>query len=208
MQPLFPDIDVSRFLENPVGNGLPGLPPDEPVGVMAGLNASLLAILANFAPGDLGVCVVDEKLQLSLPIDHWAEWSWLESGTTASLGAGLGTAQEMFRVPEDERAQLLAARMIRSSGDNTIDDLLAVFPAGYFPAGQNADLIVSLPDTALSGLYWPELKDDKSAYVPPPILLEPGSRVRFMPSGAGVSATVWTYKVLLLRTKMVRALAP
>lgn len=219
MTQLFPDVDLSRFAAQVTPNyrtpavpalnqngGAEPLPPGEPVGVMAGLNSSLLALLANFSPGDLGVCIVDEKLQLSLPLADWGMWSWIEQGDTASITAASSVPINLFEVPTDERAWLDGFWVTRLSGDNTWKQLKITAPADYRAGNGVADLVELV--SASTQIYWPNGGQSTTKQLPGPILLEPGSLVRLIPAGAGVAASVGTYAVLLRRTKLVRALAP
>lgn len=208
MTQLFPDIDLSRFAQGAAQNGSGELPAGEPVGVMAGLNGSLLALLANFSPGDLGVCIVDEKLQLSLAIPYWSEWSWLETGVTGDQTAGSSANVVVYAIPADERATLLAVRVDRTSGDNTITELSVDFPDAYSGGGGSSFMPIMDPDVSAPTVHWPDLHPDVSSYVAPPILLEPTTSIRFQMGGAGVAATEWAYKILMLRTKIVRAIVP
>lgn len=207
MTQLFPDVDLSRFIESPAQNGAEPLPPGEPVGVMSGLNASLLAVLANFYPGDLGVCIVDNKLQLSLPIPSWAEWGWTEEGDTASITAASADEIVIFRVPADERAWLESVYVERLSGDNTWEILRYYQPAGYGTGNRRATLLQV--DTPTNIIHWPHVDQAvASGMGPNAIMLEPLAEVRLRPNGAGVAATIGTYQLTMRRTKISRALAP
>lgn len=204
---LFPEIDLSRFIESNTQNGPGPLPASDPVGVMAGLNSSLLALMANFSPGDLGVCVVENKFQLSLPIPSWAEWAWTEEGDTASITAASATEIVIFTVPFDERAWLESAYVERLSGDNTWEILRYYQPAGYGSGNRRATMLqVDTPGTII---HWPHVDQPvASGLGPNPILLEPGAEVRLRPGGAGVAATIGTYQLTMRRSKIIRALAP
>lgn len=206
--PLFPEIDVSQLAErNAAGlNGSFGA--NDPVGVMAGLNSSLLALLANFSPGELGVCVVDERLQLTLPIPRWAEWTWVESATSASQTAGGTPTIVAFTVPADERAELLAVRIERASGDNTVRNISVDFPALYSSGSAVVNMQIMAPDSAGANVHWPDPHPDVTSYVNPPIPLEPLSLVKFQLEGDGVSASTFLWRVLMSRTKIHRALVP
>jgi len=210
MPQLFPDIDLSQYIAGAGGavqDGMPGLPPGDPVGVMAGLNQSLISLLANFSPGDLGVCVVDDKLQLSLPVPDWSDWSWVEQGDTASIDAGDSTDIALFAVPADERALLYGVNLYRASGDNTWSLLFLTVPPLY-SSGTGEYHLVHL-SSAATEIYWP--RGDQAvrhSAGESPILLEPGTLVELRPSGAGSAASVATYEILLRRRKIVRAMAP
>ena len=201
--PLFPEIDLARLLSVP--NGAEAFGPGDPSGVMAGLNASLIALLRNFQPGDLGVCVVDEKIQLSLPIAEWATWGWNQQDTI-TLGAGASAVVTVFTVPNDERIWLDYARCGRSSGDNDFRAIQITPPAGYSSLAANYS-IMSLATLATS-IYWPSGQQTADVDVPGPILLEPGTIIQLLPGGTGVAATNVRIDINMRRTKMVRALAP
>jgi len=207
-QQLFPDIDLSRFTENPAQDGQGALPTDAPVGVMAGLNASLLALMANFSPGDLGVCVVDNKLQLTLDVPDWSKWAYVSQGVTPSIDAGSTTNIVLFTVPEDERVWLDGVQVSRNSGDNTWLDIHTLATPDY-RSGSGEYHLMHL-DTAGADIYWPMVGETSVLHAagPYPLLLEPGFTVELAPSGAGVSASVASYRIAMRRTKIVRALAP
>jgi len=200
--PLFPEIDVTELARSAAVNGVS----DPPAGVLAGLNQSLINVLRNFDPGAEGVCNVNPTLQLTLPIPEWAEWSWLEAATTASITAGSGTSVVLFEVPADERVTLWSCRVARATGDNEVQNFNLDWPTGYFSSSN--DLEYYQPDAAASIVFWPNPAVDPKAYTPPGILLEPSTQIRFQPSGAGVSASTFAYKLLLRRTKVIRALVP
>jgi len=202
MEQLFPDIDLSRF------NGkADGLPAGEPAGVMAGLNSSLLSLLANFSPGDLGVCVVDEKLQLSLTIPDWTSWGWVEGQGAPTIAASSSDPVTIFTVPADERCWLEGAQVARNSGDNTFGFLYVVQPPGYTSGDGRFNLIQLI--TAATSIYWPCHEQVVSRCAgDTPLLLEPGATVLVTPSGAGVSETVASTNLFMRRSKIVRAMAP
>lgn len=206
--PLFPDIDLSRFAESPVQNGAAGLPPGTPAGVMAGLNASFLALLANFSPSDLGVCVLDEKLQVSLAIPDWATYSYFESLASPSIDAASSTSVTLLTVPQDERWHLDQVRATRASGDNTALSFCLVYPAGYF-AGDARNVFIRAGSPG-SILFWPDPGNGQSVdqYQSPSILLEPGTILELDPGGAGVAATIFTVTMATRRTKVIRTRAP
>jgi len=212
--PIFPEIDLSRFAVDREGqpmqaaqNNMEGLPPGDPVGVMAGLNASLIALLANFSPGDLGVCVIDEKLQLSLAVPDWATWAWIDQGSTASISAASSDPVVLFTVPSDERAWLDGVIVERASGDNDWHSLIVTSPADY-RSGTGVAVLLEL-GTYTASIYWPRGGQVIRIGIPDaPVLLEPGSLVSVLPDGTGVSATVGDYQIMLRRTKFVRALTP
>jgi len=207
--PLFPEIDLSGL-----GIGLngqnPALPASAPVGVQAGLNQSLLALLANFSPGDLGVCVVDERMGLNLPIPDWASWSWIEQGTSGNSAATTTDPLTIFTVPPDERAEIKALYVRRASGDNTVKSLDIVLPAGYSSGTGIFRLIEVATAVAAGFVYWPDPGVQQPANIDSifPLKLEPNSTVTITPDGDGVAITTWDYSIALERTKIVRALLP
>lgn len=209
MTQIFPDIDLSRFTESPVQNGARPFPPGDPLGVMAGLNASLIALLRNFSPGDVGVCQIDDRLQLSLPIPNWAEWAWLESGTSTSILAGATTTTPVYTVPLDERATLHSLYMVRASGDNLVDLFTLTIPDAYRGGGGSAELRLLNLTTPVASAFWPhEGSQTVDNYVKPPVLLEPGTVINIAPDGTGVAASTFNYWIYMTRTKIIRALAP
>lgn len=207
--PLFPEIDLSQFAEGSVGNGASPLPADSPVGVMAGINASLISMLRNFSPGDLGVCVVDDKLQLALPISLWDWYAFWERADTASILAGASTPTTLATVPNDERWLLEALRIERTSGDNDLDGVDLVYPAGYF-SGDSRSRFLSLASASDGVLFWPDPGGQQTwtQYQAGPILLEPGTVLQVEPDGTGVSATVFRGRIATRRTKIIRAMVP
>lgn len=208
MTQLFPDIDLSRFAESPAQNGAEPLPAGEPVGVMAGLNSSLLEFLANFSPGDLGVCVVDERLQLTLPIPDWGVYSFFDCGDLV-VAAAEDDPQTICTVPTNERAWVDGVRAQVTAGDNLLSRIQVVNPAGY----GTDDRVVDLISITTSGghVWWPDPGGKQAVswiLSTGPLLLEPGSSLRLDLNGTGVAATTVRYEALLRRSKLVRALAP
>jgi len=207
---IFPEIDVSQFAESPGQNGAAPAGHSDPAGVMAGLNRSLLALLANFDPGALGVCLVDDKLQLTLPVPDWSTWSHV-AYATVTIGAGLATNTVLYTVPEDERNWLYSVTCFRESGDNLMDRLDLVFPLEYRTLG--ADGILVLMDvTGLTGVYWPDLGGVQTVTrkVDPtdPLMMEPGTTINLVPDGTGVASSNFYMIAFMKRSKLVRALAP
>lgn len=203
MQPIFPEIDLSRFL--PGGNGSLV---DQSLGVMAGLNSSLLAWFANFSPSDLGIAVMDPKIQIALSVPDWASWTEFQSANTESLDAGTSTEEVLHTIPDDERAVLQSVRVNRLTGDNTINWVEVLHPALYAP-GNRQEILHQL-SSADTQIFWPDYGGDQTCTLANPIppLLEPGSQIRLRPAGAGAGATVFTYYIRLKSTKLVRAIAP
>jgi len=206
--PLFPEIDVTRLAESHGQNGSAPLPAEAPAGVVAGLNASLLHLLANFKPTDLGVCALADNLQITLPLSNWDWYSFWQRVDTASITAGSGTWTDFLTVPNDERWWLDSIRLERVSGDNTADGVDLVYPEGYYSVdARNRFLVLS---TAGPDLFWPDPGGQQTwdQYSNSPILLEPGTVLQVDPSGAGVAATIFRARIATRRTKLIRAMAP
>jgi len=210
--PLFPEIDVPGLIARVNGSTDPaaaGAAAPDPSGVMAGLNASLISFLRNFDPGSLGVCVVDDKLQLSLAIPNWDKFAFFQQGeiTLAASQGGLGICRT---VPMDERWEIQYFSCRRDTGDNTYDTLVLDYPAGYTEGGNTEHALVSLT-TAATRIFWPDpagIQTVTHANNTYPILLEPGTNLSVNPSGAGVSASEVEYEIIGTRSKIVRAMEP
>ena len=206
-----PVIDLSRFTERPVENGAASLPEDKPVGVIAGLNSSLLHLLANFSPGDLGVCVVDEKLQLSLSLPEWSRWACALVDTMPSMTATENDPEPIVTVPGDERWWLDSVWIERQTGDNNITGINLVMPEGYFVGAGSVPLFTS--PSGPTKVIWPDNRGDFTydfAVDMPPggLLMEPGAVLELDPSGSGVAATVFKYWILVKRSKLIRSMVP
>jgi len=141
-------------------------------------------------------------------VPDWSEWSWIEQGVTLSIDAGSSDDITLFTVPSDERAVLDGVQVTRDSGDNTWIELHMTNPADY-GAGTAEYHLLHL-ETADADIYWPDAAQANTRHVagPAPILLEPGTFVALAPSGAGVSASVASYRILMRRRKIIRSLAP
>jgi len=208
--PLFPDIELPGIFPIPQNGLAPNesLPPGIPSGVMAGLNASLLDMLANFDPGDLGVCIVDDKLQLSLAIPDWAIWSFV-SIETISLTAGQNVTKDLWTVPQDERNWFDGIYAHMNSGDNKVNTVHLQIPAAY---GAGATTAILLSTGQVDNLWWPDnggwLTTVSGGMHHGPILLEPGTIIQVGSPGAGVAASTYVAQIHLRRQKISRALAP
>lgn len=175
-------------------------------GEIPGLQAALLDALRSYAPSDLGVCVLSPTLNVTLPIADWAVWGWIEVATVNLTAAQAGSIT-MFTMPQDERGWMEFITIARDSGDNTINSLNIVQPAGY----GSGDRIVTLmsPSVASTTLFWPDLVSEQtldatSKVDHSPLLLEPGGYVYFSASGAGASASVFRIRAFMRRTKVIR----
>lgn len=207
MTQLFPDMDLSRFTDGAVQDGGSPVTSPDPFGVMAGLNATLLAWLANFTPGDTGVFHLNDKLQLSLPVPHWSEWSWVQGGASPSIDAGSSDPVVLWTLPSDERALLHAMYVSRATGDNNVDIFSLTMPEGYYSG--SSDLRMLNLDTSASSAFWPhEGSQTIDNYIKPPVLCEPGTGVNLGPAGVGVAASTFSFTLFMTRTKIVRAMAP
>lgn len=177
------------------------------IGEINNLDASLRELLEHYRPGELGVGRLSDVLQITLPLDLWPWFSWLEEGTTPSLSAGLGADQTIFTVPGNERIWLDYVMVQRASGDNTTNHLELTYPPGYF-GGQAEMRILNFTGTTL--IYWPDPSAAQSPtyHRPGPVLLEPETVVQFGLDGAGASASTFTYYLAMRRCKLVRALPP
>lgn len=212
--PIFPDLPVGAgdgSVEGLVAPSSNGLDARSPSGVMGGLNRTLISLLANYEPGPVGVCVIDDKLQLALPLPEWPRTQHLYNGATASIVASATVNQTILTVPNDERWWLEYIRVDRASGDNTALQFRLVFPVGYFTG--TAEVPLMDISTAAAAMYWPDLRGEQTVDylvdIPPTgLLLEPGTVIALAPSGAGVAATIFNYWAIVKRTSIVRAFAP
>jgi len=205
--PIFPELDISAQINWPDVNGAVGSPADEPVGVMAGLNSSLLQLLNNFSPGELGVCVVDEKLQLTLPVPEWAWYGYIANGTT-SFTAGQQAELTILSVPTDERWWLDAFWVQRVTGDNLIKLVSYYQGPGYSDAGEELRIFDLATDK--EAVTWPFNGAFASDWAigPNPLLLEPGAYITLSSSGDGVATTPFFIRAQVRKTKLIRARAP
>jgi len=181
-------------------------------GDIPGLEQALHDILGHYraGPDGLGLFGVG-GCQVSLPIDNWLQYAWLEHELTASQAAAETDPVVMFTVPTNERAYLDYIHGERESGDNTYINLSLTVPDGYQSGGESglANLVVLA--AAATRIYWPDDAGTQGVnnVIPGPgLLLEPGTTVELTPSGAGAGATVFRYRVGLRRQKIYRALAP
>lgn len=200
---LFPQSELTEF----AGNGAIALP-GETAGVMPGLEWSLLHLLRNFRPADMGIAGLNEKIQLTLPMPDWAKYVFLLRGSTASIDAGSGASIVIHTVPTDERARLLFARYNRASGDNLVATMPITFPTDYFEGAAEL-LLIELSANAVN-LHWPDLPAEQAItyQVPAPMDLLPGTDIILKPASQGVAATIYDFTLLIERTKLVPAMAP
>jgi len=183
---------------------------DVSLGVMPGLEQSIMDVLTQYRPGALGVCEVDPKIQITLPVHLWDWWDHFEFVTLPSQGAGSTTAVTMFTVPTDERALLHMVRAARNSGDNQVGTFNTVNPVGY-RAGSQAERPFQILATRIAAPFWPDPGATQALYisqVAAPLLCEPGTLINLTPDGTGVAGTVWACSLSMWRSKLVRARAP
>lgn len=174
-------------------------------GNITGLGVALREFLRNYQINEdfqgISGCV------LAMPVEDWASWAWVASGATPSIAAGNSDTITMFTVPDDERAYLDDVYARIDSGDNTINQLIVVQPAGY--GGGNRTLMLLDLTTPATTIYWPSGQQTiEYGAGPTPKLLEPGALLNVRPSGAGAAASVIEFNFSLRRTKIVRTLQP
>jgi len=188
----------------------PSLPAGDTSGVLPGLERSLLAVLANYRPGDIGICEVGDKLQLTLNLDHWAEWFHYQTFLTPSIDAGANASVTVWTVPTDERAWLDFMYASRASGDNLVGAFVVIPPAGYFEGPLSPTYQVQQIPAGSETPFWPDPGGIQTVTTQAvgPILMEPGSQVQIVASGAGVGASTFNVRLALRRTKLMRAMVP
>jgi len=176
-------------------------------GEIPGISQALLESLLAWRPSELGVCVVDPAVQVVLPYPEWYWYTFVEQLTSPEVAIGSVLPNLLYTVPVNERAWLDGISCIRDSGDNLALDLRIVLPAGY-GSGTRTILLTNLT-TADDVIYWPAgLQTVNRAIGPAPVLLEPGTLVELIPSGAGSATSTWNSAVLLRRTNLVRSMVP
>jgi len=206
--PLFPEMALPVDISGPLAPLNGALPPGDTSGVMTGLESSLLAILRNYRPGDIGICELAEQLQLQLPLTDWATFCYVAEGDVTVL-AGNSDPQLLYTVPEDTRAWLDGIRCRRTSGDNNFYQLRYIQPPGYGSGTRVAELVQI--STAATEIWWPDVASQANIFLAlphAPALLEPGALVYCIAQGDGVSASTLNYEIVMRQTKLIRALAP
>jgi len=208
---LFPEMPLPGLVSsNGVADLDPALPPDGTSGVLPGLDAALLELLRNYRPGDIGICEVDPKLQLSLPMPEWA-WYYLHSiATSATVAASTAATVVLYTVPMDRRAWLDGVFALRSGGsDNEIDRIWIQAPEGYYVGAEN-QIILKRLGTAGADIIWPDPSGlQASTYLQPgPILMEPGTQVQARFTGAGVAISSIYHQITMRQTKLLQAVLP
>lgn len=171
------------------------------------MSRALLDALRAYKPGSNGVHKLSDRMHIVLPIDDWCAFSWMDQ-SASSLTAGQTDAEVMFTVPNDERIWLESVSSRIVSGDNTLTGIRLVVPVGYGGGDRNAEIILI---TAAVQVYWPDAGSGQVVqYVTnkAPLLLEPGTTIAVVPSGAGAAISTTSNYIWMRRIKMVRALAP
>lgn len=182
-------------------------------GVFPGLETALAAVLRNYSPGDIGICEIEDKIQVAMPIPFWAEYPWYQLGDTASLSAAHSDPVVIYTVPGDRRYQLQDVSVQRLSGDNLLVDLDLIPPAMNVGGANTRMKLYKAGDSGHYNFSWPNLPgiddtgiiDNHRLYAAGPKLLEPGTVIDFTPSGAGVAATVFTYWISGMMVPLIRA---
>jgi len=213
MQPLFPaSVDGAESVVQRRNGSEPTLPPGGTSGVIPGLEQAVAAILRNYNPGDIGICEIADKISLSLPVPDWASYCWTEEVDAVWAGAATGN-QLIYTVPADERNTLVSWCSHRAAGDNTFSILRITAPAGYGAGSRVVDLMAMAAGS--TRIYWPDPGGNQTipgnSLANPamlPLLLEPGTILEILADAAGVAATTITSQIMLIRSKVVRALIP
>lgn len=184
------------------------LPPGGSSGVTAGLDASLLALLRNYRPGDIGICEISDKLQLTLPLPEWSSYCWTVTGNI-TVAAGASVTQNLYTMPANTRGWVDGMRLRLNSGDNTLASLRILQPEGYGEGSREAYLIALT--TPVAHIWWPDPGGrqvvDYGIFAWPQ-MIEPGGTIEVIPNGAGVSASNVLFEIVMRQTKLVRELAP
>jgi hypothetical protein len=213
--PLFPYIDLSAFTEMPVAvNGAAPVGSaaasdlQKPSGNLGGLAQALIHLLANYNPGESGISELASNLQLTLPVPDWGLWALTVIYPYTYTGGESGL-ETVFTVPDDERAYLQAVHSRIASGDNKVSNIALVAPAAYQEGTGVAYLVGT--SASVDEIFWP----DPGAVQTPdhllnhsPLLLEPGTRIQVNLDGDGVSSGILDTKLLLLKSKLIRAQTP
>lgn len=193
----------------PSANGAAALAvPDLSSGEVPGLTQSLISLLRDYRPGDLGIKDLDAAIDVSLPVPEWAWWGWYDEVIGSTVSAGSAADHVVYTVPQDERAWLDSFVMNRAAGDNLTDRLYLTWPTGYF-AGENSEILIRVASGA-QVVAWPDNggRQDADFIVAGPLLLEPGTTLGYRSTGAGVSGTTFRHHINMRRTKIIRTIVP
>jgi len=207
--PVFPSIPLPALGAPSAGsNGAePALDPGGTSGVVPGLEASLLAQLQNYRPGDIGICEVNDKLQLTLPLTDWEWFGWAHQSTVVAA-SGSSLTFNLWQVPTGERAYIESVLLERTGGDNLTYRIRAVYPAGY-AAGDGSIQLLNM-SSGKSDLFWPDMSDIQTNNWkrPGPILLEAGAYIAFDAGGVGVAESTWRIEIGMRRTRVGKVRGP
>jgi len=205
-QQLFPDMPLPELLAT--NGAAQGLDPGGTSGVMPGLDAALLDRLRNYQPGDIGICELADKLQLTLAVPDWGTYHFHATGISATVTGGESENAELYTVPMDRRAWLHGVTLTRASGDNTFSRIMVRFEDGYYAGG--SELQLKRLVTAGTSCIWPDPGEIQplTHLQQAPMLLEPGTRIMSLWSGAGVSDSTMNYEIDMTMTKLVRQVVP
>jgi hypothetical protein len=211
MPQLFPDMPLPYVAPNGNGIATPGVPeePEESTtGEIVGLTQSLIAFLQNYRPG-VGLSELGRGARLTLPVPEWAWWWDYKEENTGDIAGGSAASQLVHTVPTDERHWLDGLQADRNSGDNLAAGWRITFPTAY-ASGTDPTAFIMIATTPASELWWPDQAGliACNRKVDGPLLLEPGTQIRFNPSGAGSSTTSFSNACFLRKTKFIRALTP
>jgi len=174
------------------------------MGQLRGGEAALASFLKDYrAPEELG-------LVITLPCPDWDKFAMLVRTTAPTQSAGETDIFDVYTFPGNIRGRLLGVRLVRDSGDNTLVDIQVRYPTEYVTNFRSMALVES---GAIADLYWPDagaLQQTTTTYqlASVPLLVEPGTTIRATPSGAGVSATVWHFELVVEGTHIIRDRAP
>lgn len=177
-------------------------------GELRNLDGALSDILSNYQPGAEGI----QELQgcvIALTHPEWAFFSWFEINLSASIPAANTDPVEIFTVPADQRIWLDWAMIFRITGDNLVSRITFTPPEDYRSGtADNGSLMRLVTPAALA--FWPDSGGVQTPDIlmPAPLLLEPGTVVSFIPDGSGVAASTFSSRLMMRRTKLVRARSP
>jgi len=175
---------------------------------MPGMDVTIFEVLRAYRQAvDAPASSIGTEMQVSLPVPAWAEAGYFNA-VTVNLTAGQDTVVSILQIPANERAWLDGVQLSRLTGDNTIEELQIQYPDPY--ASGNTLRLIMLT-TAATEIWWPDpggVQTIDRGLVAGPILLEPLSLVRLLPSGAGVGASTVRAEVVRRRIKLIRAEGP